>query len=493
MAASAVGIHLSIGSVYAYSAWKMPLENTFGWSANNTSTAFSIAIFFLGISAAFLGRFIEKKGPSKGGLLSALLFCSGLFGSALACHLENIILFYLFFGVVSGIGLGLGYISPVSTLVKWFPDRRGLATGLAIMGFGFGGLVCASLIDQFNPAQEELVLPRQMKTYEFLKLRLSEPIKAQQIVSEAPQLVDYKAALTHLAEAYRRDETSGPEYVKFKTMEDSYRSTLIYAKSDIVKTFLVLGLIYLVIMIPSALYIVPPPKDYGEKIGLSKNVARNIIVDFPVEKTAREALRTPGFYGLWLMLFINVSCGIAVIATAKKMGYEMVKLPVEMASLLVMGISLFNGLGRIIWASLSDYIGRANTYIAFFAIQMIAFPLLAHLTHLPWAFILVTFIILSCYGGGFASIPAYISDLFGLKEMPTIHGYILTAWSLAGIVGPSINSYVYTKTNSYQGSLYFFGGAFVVALIISILMKVEIKRVKNSELQEELMPQVAKA
>jgi MFS transporter, OFA family, oxalate/formate antiporter len=182
------------------------------------------------------------------------------------------------------------------------------------------------------------------------------------------------------------------------------------------------------------------------------------------------------------MLFINVSCGIAVIATAKKMGYEMVKLPVEMASLLVMGISLFNGLGRIIWASLSDYIGRANTYIAFFAIQMLAFPLLAHLTHVPWAFVLVTFIILSCYGGGFSSIPAYISDLFGLKEMPTIHGYILTAWSLAGIVGPSINAYIYTKTNSYQQSLYFFGAAFVVALVISILMKHEVKNLKKSEI-----------
>jgi len=151
IAASAVGVHISIGSVYAYSAWKMPLENMLGWTATNTSMAFSIAIFFLGLSAAILGRVIEKHGPSKGGLLSATFFSIGLFGSALAVYLESIGLFYLFFGVISGIGLGLGYISPVSTLVKWFPDRRGLATGLAIMGFGFGGLVCAHLIDVFNP------------------------------------------------------------------------------------------------------------------------------------------------------------------------------------------------------------------------------------------------------------------------------------------------------------------------------------------------------
>lgn len=197
------------------------------------------------------------------------------------------------------------------------------------------------------------------------------------------------------------------------------------------------------------------------------------------EKTAFEALKTPGFYGLWIMLFINVSCGIAVIATAKKMGYEMVRLSVEMSSLLVMGISLFNGIGRILWASLSDYIGRSNTYVAFFAIQMIAFPLLANLTASPILFMIVTFVILTCYGGGFASIPAYISDLFGLKEMPTIHGFILTAWSLAGIVGPMINAYVYEQTQSYQQSLYIFGGAFVLALIVSLLMKFEVRKVEG--------------
>ena len=128
------------------------------------------------------------------------------------------------------------------------------------------------------------------------------------------------------------------------------------------------------------------------------------------------------------------------------MGYEMVRLPVEMASLLVMGISLFNGLGRIIWASFSDFIGRSNTYVAFFVVQIVAIPLLANLTGEPIAFMAVTFIILSCYGGGFASIPAYISDLFVLKEMPAIHGFILTAWSCAGIVGPMLNAYVYEKT-----------------------------------------------
>lgn len=479
IAASAVGIHVSIGSVYAYSAWKMPLENTFGWSSSNTALAFSIAIFFLGVSAAFLGRFIEKKGPSKGGLLSAAFFCTGLIGSGIACWLENLMLFYLFFGVVSGIGLGLGYIAPVSTLVKWFPDRRGLATGLAIMGFGFGGLVCAKLIDYFVPPQEEIVLRAEASTYEYFLMAQTDVVAAGAQLADAPSLEEFKTNSARAAELFRLDQTDSAEYQQLSAATKPFKSAVLYDKKSIATAFVFLGVIYLCIMLPSALYITPPPKDYAEKFAAAKKSAGIVIKDPAGEMTAMQAIRTPGFYGLWLMLFINVSCGIAVIATAKKMGYEMVRLDIAMASFLVMGISLFNGLGRILWASFSDHIGRANTYIAFFAIQIIAFPLLANLTTVPWAFIAVTFVILTCYGGGFASIPAYISDLFGLKEMPTIHGFILTAWSLAGIVGPMLNAYVYERTNSYQQSLYIFGGAFVVALIIAILMRSEIKRIHH--------------
>jgi OFA family oxalate/formate antiporter-like MFS transporter len=477
IAASAVGIHASIGSIYAYSAWKMPLENTFGWSSTKTSMAFSIAIFFLGVSAAFLGRFIEKKGASKGGLLSAVFFSTGLIGSAAACWFESLPLFYLCFGVVAGIGLGVGYISPVSTLVKWFPDRRGLATGLAIMGFGFGGLICAKLIDQFVPTQAEVVLADNVASYDYSQLLQNDPTAAAAITAMSPDLSTFKQQSNEVAELFRQDKTESPEYAALKAATEGFRTTLIYDKQSIALAFLFLGIIYFCIMVPSALYIAPPPPGYAEQFAASAAAAKS--TQAAGEMSAMQAIRTPAFYGLWLMLFINVACGIAVISTAKKMGYEMVRLPVEMASLLVMGISLFNGLGRIIWASFSDIIGRSNTYVAFFVIQIIAFPLLANLTGAPIAFMAVTFIILSCYGGGFASIPAYISDLFGLKEMPTIHGFILTAWSLAGIVGPMLNAYVYEQTNSYQQSLYVFGGAFVVALIISLLMKLEVKRLNK--------------
>jgi OFA family oxalate/formate antiporter-like MFS transporter len=226
-------------------------------------------------------------------------------------------------------------------------------------------------------------------------------------------------------------------------------------------------------MVPGSLTIRPPPPGYEEGFkGASGRGGGHPVRDF----SAPEALRTPAFAGLWLMLFLNVSCGIALIATAKKMGYEMVRLPVELSSLMVMGISLFNGLGRILWASFSDIIGRANTYIVFFALQLIGFPLLANVVHIPWLFLGITFLILTCYGGGFSCIPAYISDVFGLKAMPTIHGMLLTAWSLAGIAGPLLNSAVYERTHDYRLSLYIFGGAFGVALLISLLMKVEIRR-----------------
>ncbi len=446
IAASAVGIHISIGSVYAYSAWKMPLENSFGWKATQTTLAFSIAIFFLGLSAAFLGKIIEKKGPRFGGFLSALLFCGGLAGASFACKLENLLLFYLTFGVISGVGLGLGYISPVSTLVKWFPDRRGLATGLAIMGFGFGGLVCARLIDVFVPGHE-ISLPAELSAVDYINLTETEQDQLlTSLTSEADRVLDQEGAAATL----------------------DLHKVVIFDPASIVQGFLVLAGIYFLVMLPSALYIEPPPKEYAEQFAAKSGKA---VKAPPRELSAKQALKTPEFWGLWLMLFLNVSCGIAVIATAKKMGYEMVHLSVQMSSLMVMGISLLNGLGRIFWASLSDYIGRANTYIAFFFIQLLAFPLLANLTALPWAFMLVTFIILSCYGGGFACIPAYISDLFGLKEMPTVHGLILTAWSLAGLVGPMLNSAVYERTHDYRLSLYIFGGVFLVALLISLWMK----------------------
>ncbi|WP_126426335.1 L-lactate MFS transporter [Brevibacillus marinus] len=400
IAAAAVGIHLSIGSVYAWSVFTKPLMNQFNWGLQEVSFTFSIAIMFLGLSAAFLGHYVERHGPRKAGTLASLFFGVGIAGSGLAVNLESIYLLYLFYGVLGGIGLGVGYITPVSTLVKWFPDRRGLATGLAIMGFGFASLI-------------------------------SSPIMAR--------LID---------------------------------------GVGIAATFYILGAIYFLVMYSSAQYLEPPaegwlPKGYKEKLESGK---KKPVADLS-QLTANEAVKTARFYWLWIMLFINVTCGIAVISVASPMAQEIAGLTPLQAATMVGLMGLFNGLGRIGWASLSDYIGRPNTYTAFFVIQVLAFFLLPSITQ-ALLFQLLVYLILTCYGGGFASIPAYIGDLFGTKQLGAIHGYILTAWAAAGLVGPILASWVRETTNSYTDTLYIFAGMFVVALIVSLLIRLDIRKLR---------------
>lgn len=411
IAASAVGIHLSIGSVYAWSVYTKPLINQFGWDLKDTQFTFSLAIFFLGISAAFLGHYLERKGPRRSGLLAATFFGIGIAGSGLAINLQSIYLLYLFYGVFGGIGLGLGYITPVSTLVKWFPDRRGLATGLAIMGFGFAAL-------------------------------LSSPI------------------IVYLIDAV-----------------------------GIAKTFFIMGGAYFIIMLLSSLYLSPPPEGWlpqGFKTTIDSG-KRKLPQDLS-QLTANEAVKTRRFWYLWLMLFINISCGIAIISVASPMAQEYAGLTVAAAATMVGIMGLFNGVGRIGWASLSDKIGRPAIYSIFFIIQIVAFFLLPGVTNVILFQILI-FVIMSCYGGGFATIPAYIGDIFGTKQLGAIHGYILTAWAAAGMAGPLFAAWARTVTRNYNGTLYFFAGLLLVALFISILMMREIKRFRRGKVKEGVFKQ----
>ncbi|WP_109831010.1 L-lactate MFS transporter [Reichenbachiella versicolor] len=402
IAASAVGIHMSIGAVYAYSVLKKPLLEEVGWEFKETAWAFSIAILFLGLSAAFLGRKVERMGPRKSGMLSASFYGTGLLIAGLAVMLQNVYVFYLGYGVIGGIGLGVGYICPVSTLVKWFPDRRGLATGLAIMGFGFGALIASSII--------------------------------QYLISTV----------------------------------------------GISSMFLVLGISYFIIMMSSAQYLSPPPEGWVPK-GFEENGTdsgkKKIKTDL-AQLTSIEALRTPRFYFLWTMLFINITCGIAVISVASPLSQEIAGLTPMAAAAMVGAMGLFNGLGRIGWASFSDVIGRPMTYTAFFVIQIILFFLLPQTTN-ALAFQAIVFLILTCYGGGFSSIPAYIGDVFGTKNLSAIHGNILTAWAAAGLVGPQLAAYAREASGSYAGTLYIFAGLFVIALAVSVVIQFNIKAIKK--------------
>lgn len=403
IAASAVGVHISIGSAYAWSVFTNPMVNEFGWETTEISLAFSIAIFMLGFSAAFMGKFVEKQGPKKSAMLAALFFGVGVAGSGLATAMESLFLLYLFYGVIGGIGLGIGYIAPVSTLVKWFPDRRGLATGMAIMGFGFAALL------------------------------------------------------------------SGPA-----------AATLIKSVG-ISSTFYILGAIYFVVMILASLYLSPPPEGWAPKGFKEGEKTAGIIVKKDLAQlTANEAIKTRRFWMLWTMLFLNVTCGIAVISVASPMAQEITGMAPITAATMVGVMGLFNGGGRLGWATLSDYIGRPNVYTAFFLIQIVAFFLLPFAASVILFEVLV-FAILTCYGGGFSSVPAYIGDLFGTKQLGAIHGYILTAWAVAGVVGPILLSTIYDSTNSYNITLFIFGIIFIIALALSIWIRADIKRIRHTQ------------
>lgn len=403
IALSAIAIHLSIGSVYAYSVYQIPLSEQLGWDTTDVSLAFTIAIFMLGVSAAFLGRFVEKYGPRRSALVAAAFFGIGTIGAGFSIALASYPLFLIFYGFIGGIGLGVGYISPVSTLVKWFPDRRGLATGMAVLGFGAGSLITG-------------------------------PVAGWLLI-----------------------ETSIPN------------------------TFYILGVVYLILMVSGASYLEKPEEGWMPK-GMEKKVStgKAKINDDLAQLTANEAIKTSRFWMLWTMMFINISAGIMLLAVASPMAQEITGMSAITAASVVGLLGLFNGLGRIGWASFSDYIGRPNVYITFFVIQVITFFLLPNMTS-PLIFPILLYIIITCYGGGFASLPAFIGDVFGTKELGAIHGYLLTSWSMAGVVGPMVVSYIYDTTQSYTVTFTIFNFLLIIALITSVAMRWNIKKIRSRQ------------
>ena len=403
IAASAVFIHISIGAAYAYSVYTQPLVETKGWSMASVTTAFTIMMVLGGGSAALFGKFVERSGPRKSAILAAVLFGLGQAGSGFAISMDSLTGFLLSYGLLSGLGLGIGYIAPVSTLVKWFPDKRGLATGMAVLGFGTGALITA-------------------------------PVAASLI------------------------ESIGISY-----------------------TFYILGISYFVLMMLGASYIAPPPKNWmpaGMKAAV-KAGTRKIKKDLS-QATSGEAVRTKHFWMLWTMMLINTSAGIMMISVASPMAQNIVGLSAGAAATMVGIMGVFNGGGRLGWAAASDYISRPKVFIIFFIIQLAAFITLPIITS-AFIFQIFIFLVVSCYGGGFSNLPAFIGDLFGTKELGAIHGYLLTTWSLGGLIGPTLVSQIYTRTGSYIPVFYVFTGLIIIALIISILLNRSIQKVKSKE------------
>ena len=438
---ASIAIHLCIGSVYAWSIYNPSLTRLFGvvtsagddWSLSQVVWVFTVAIVFLGLAAAFGGKWLEKVGPRKVGVVSAFCWGGGYLIGGLGILTHQLWLLYLGYGVIGGCGLGLGYVSPVSTLIRWFPDRRGMAAGMAIMGFGGGAMIGAPLkkffIKMFYEAPEFLGSVADVELITQAGRRFTE------IAGSLQEVVVVGAA------EVRNMTVPGPEGVY---LVDS-------GASGAAETFFVLGIIYLVVMLIAAFsYRLPAenwkPQGWEEPEKSKQNAlisANHVDID--------QALKTPQFYQLWVVLCLNVTAGIGVLGVASTMMTEIfgTTLPdivdASFAATYVVMISVFNMLGRFIWASTSDYIGRRNTYWVFFvlgialylsvpfsAAQVSADPAVIWLVY----FYAATMIIFTMYGGGFATIPAYLADIFGTRYVGGIHGRLLTAWSTAGVLGP---------------------------------------------------------
>ncbi|WP_435103295.1 L-lactate MFS transporter [Arhodomonas sp. AD133] len=418
---AALAVHLSIGQVYALSVFNLPLTRIIGvteqapedWRLTSIGWIFSIAILVLGLAAAFGGHWVERVGPRKAMAVCAVTFGGGFLVSALGVQTHQLWLLYLGYGVLGGIGLGIGYVSPVSTLIKWFPDRRGLATGMAIMGFGGGAMLASpmsvALMDHFSSPTSAGVAP----------------------------------------------------------------------------TFVVLGILYFVAIGFGACIVRVPPEGWkpagwsGE--GASSTRKASPVTDGNVH--IDQAMKTPQFYLMWAALFLNVTAGIGVLGQASAMSQEMFPsvITAGAAAGFVGMLSLFNMAGRFFWASLSDRIGRRTTFSTFFVLGMVLFALVPMSGKLGAVslFVIGYMVIISMYGGGFATIPAYLADVFGTRFVGGIHGRILTAWSAAGVVGPVLVNYIrqyqidqgVAKADAYTVTMYIMAGLLFLGLLCNLRIK----------------------
>ena len=377
---AALSVHLAIGQVYAFSVFNLPMTRLIGitrsapedWKLTTLGWIFSLAIVTLGLAAAFGGKWVEKAGPRKAMLASAICFSGGFLVAALGVKLHSIFIVYLGYGVLGGIGLGLGYVAPVKTLITWFPDRPGMATGMAIMGFGGGAMIGSPL---------------------------------------SVALMDHYKTATSVG---------------------------------VWETFVAMGLIYFVFMLWGVVTVRVPPAGWIPEGYIPSAKPQKLVTSGHV--SADNAIRTRQFYCLWMVLFLNVTAGIGVLGQASAMIQEMFKgriTPAAAAGFVGL-LSLFNMGGRFVWSSASDYLGRKRTYSIYFALGALLYAFTPTTGHLGSVglFVATYAVIMSMYGGGFATIPAYLRDIFGTAQVSAIHGRLLLAWSAAGMAGPVLVNYI---------------------------------------------------
>ena len=378
-------LQVCFGTVYAWSFFQTLLVRQLGWSFTETAWAFSLAIFSLGTSAAWAGALLPRVGPRRLAVAGSLMFSSGYLLAGLALHLDYLPLFYVGYGVIGGAGIGLGYVTPVATVAKWFPDKKGLATGIVVMGFGVGAFLLSKGL--------------------------------------APLLV------AHLA-------------------------------GDLSRIFLGLGVIFAAVLLPCSLLLSNPPVTTGAVVEPTPSDESDSVAPY---------LRSSEFVLMWIVFFFNIAAGISVISFQSELLQEVWSLAdpaVEPATLAEYGAtliaisSLCNGVGRLFWGLLSDRLGRVRVFRILLASQMVVFGILMTERN-PWVFSVLVCYVLLCFGGGFATMPSFVLDVFGPQKMSTIYGTILTAWAAAGICGPLYVGYL---KDQYPDR------AFIYCFLIGILM-----------------------
>ncbi len=390
VAVAGVVMQVALGAVYAWSVFRVPLTDAYGWTISQVTLAFTIAIFVLGFAAFLGGQWMRTVGPRRVGLTAGVLYGLGVALTSLSA--DRLWWLYASYGLLAGMGLGLGYIIPIATLVKWFPDRRGMITGIAVAGFGAGALITAPL-------------------------------------------------------ATRLIERVGP-----------------------MPTFAILGLAYLLAVTGAAWFMRDPPAGYrppGWTPTASQRRQHAVRA-----LTLREALAGWQWYGLWAMLFLNVTAGIAIISQAAPMAQEITGASATTAAGMVGIISVANGAGRFIWASLSDAMGRRAVFLLMFLLQAVVFFVLPLVQSFA-LFTALACLILLCYGGGFGTMPAFVADYFGAEHVGSIYGLMLTAWGFAGIAGPMLIAGLRQSTGRYEEALYVIAIVMLVAAVLPLLVKSE--------------------
>ena len=413
------GLQLCFGTVYAWSFFQIMLVRQLGWTYTDTAIAFGLAIFSLGIAAAWAGGALPRLGPRKLALAGSVMFSVGYLVAAFALEHNNLLLFYLGYGVIGGAGIGFGYVTPVATVAKWFPDKKGLATGIVVMGFGVGAFLLSKLL--------------------------------------APFLV-------------------------------------VHTEEDLPLIFMWLGIIFAAILIPFSLLISDPPRGFAPPAGASAPSLDPVGADQPY--FVSRCLRSREFVMMWLIFFFNISAGISVISFQSPLLQDVWGLAdpsldpqilAEYGATLIAISSLCNGVGRLFWGLLSDHIGRVSVFRILLASQMVVFGILMTERD-PWIFSALICYIMLCFGGGFATMPSFILDVFGSKKMSAIYGAVLTAWAAAGIFGPLYVGY-YKDVYPDRAVIYcFLIGMLILGfgLIFSFLLSTERIRLEKPSLEGTL-------